>query len=184
MGSPRPGAQVEGTQESSERVFQARGAVVVEQDRVRPKGVTGMALARPWMVSHRRIAPGLALIASAGLGIAACSVAQNPFAGPGGHISAPARANPLNPEEPLHCAPIWNLTAAEATSVLQGDGWHVSYVWVVSTGPDSGFGQPLASPPSGVVTNLEYGDPGWLEMFVSPVGDRQAVPVPRPKDCP
>ena len=108
----------------------------------------------------------------------------NPFASPPTDVHAQARANPLNPEEPLHCVPIWGLSPEAATQVLREKGWQVIYRLEVSTGPDTGFAQPALSPPVGVVTNLEYGDPSWLIMFVSPAGDRAARPIAKPADCP
>ena len=126
----------------------------------------------------------LVLGASTILMAAGCSAIPDPFASPVADAHVQARANPLNPEEPLHCAPIWNLSPGAATQVLQGKGWSVTYRLVVSTGPDTGFAQPASSPPSGVMTNLEYGDPHWLIMFASPAGDRAAKPLAKPADCP
>jgi hypothetical protein len=118
------------------------------------------------------------------LAVAGCSALPNPLATPADHVRVEAHANPLNPEEPLHCVPIWNLSPMEATAALQAKGWRVTYRLVTATGPDTGFAQAASSPPAGVVTNLEYGDPGWLEMFVSPAGDRLAKPIVKPADCP
>ena len=34
------------------------------------------------------------------------------------------------------------------------------------------------------MTNTEYGDPGWLVMFVVPANDPAAHPIAKPGDCP
>ncbi len=147
--------------------------------------MTGLAAVGWGNLSMLRLgAVQMALGAATILMAAGCSAIPDPFASPVADAHVQARANPLNPEEPLHCAPIWNLTPEAATQVLQVKGWQVTYRFEVSTGPDTGFAQAASSPPAGVVTNVEYGDPHWLIMFVSPVGDRAAKPLARPADCP
>ena len=137
------------------------------------------------MEKHRCIPQPLAVAVSV-LGVVAlsgCSAVPSAFASPDPDVHFEARANPLNPEEPLHCTPIWGLSPAAAAAELQARGWRLTYRVVTTTGPDTGFAQPVSTPPTGVVTSLEYGDPGWLQMFVSPVGDREARPIAKPADC-
>ena len=80
--------------------------------------------------------------AAAIVAVTGCSAIPNPFASPVADARAEARANPLNPEEPLHCAPIWSLSAEAAPQVLQTKGWQVTYRLEVSTGPDTGYAEP------------------------------------------
>ena len=99
-------------------------------------------------------------------------------------VEMAARADPLNPGQPLHCSGIESLDPVRATVALEGLGWQVTYRWVYSTGINTGFGEPRSLPPNGVITGLSFGDPGWLVMFVSPPNDPQNHPIPAPRDCP
>lgn len=94
-------------------------------------------------------------------------------------------SKPFGPGGPLHCLGILQLPPKQAEAVLSSLGYKLSWRLMTSTGPNTGYAEPMARAPDGVIT--EDGVPGMsgeLIMFVAPFADRLAKPLPAPADCP
>jgi hypothetical protein len=85
----------------------------------------------------------------------------------------------------LHCSGILQMTPQAAERVLLGLGYKVSWRLNTTTGANTGYAEPLAHAPDGVIVDQPVpGTHGELVVFVAPKGDPRAIAVPVAADCP
>jgi hypothetical protein len=95
------------------------------------------------------------------------------------------RDRPFGVGGPLHCSGILQMTPQEAEAALLKLGYSVSWRLDTTTGPNTGFAQPMSRAPDGVIHEEPVpGSNGELIVFVAPNGDPRAQPLPVPADCP
>lgn len=126
---------------------------------------------------------------SARLHLGGARIRSTPFDGvnepPGGGISLPADAQPFAPGGALHCSGILQMTPKQAETALLSLGYRLSWRLDETTGSNGGFSRVLARAPDGVIHDEGLpGSGGELIMFVAPVGNSNARPIPYPADCP
>ena len=86
---------------------------------------------------------------------------------------------------PLHCSGILQMTPQEAEATLLKLGYSLSWRLQTTTGPNTGFSQPMSRAPDGVINEEPLpGSNGELIVFVAPKGDPRASPIQFPADCP
>jgi hypothetical protein len=86
---------------------------------------------------------------------------------------------------PLHCSGILQMTPQNAERALLKLGYKLSWRLDTTTGPNTGFAEPMAHAPDGVMIQEPLpGTHGELIVFVAPKGDPRAIAVPLPADCP
>jgi hypothetical protein len=103
----------------------------------------------------------------------------------GGGINLPEDAQPFAPGGALHCSGILQMTPKQAEVALLRLGYRLSWRLDETSGPGGGFSRVIARAPDGVIHEAGLpGSGGELIMFVAPVGDPGAVPIPFPADCP
>lgn len=91
----------------------------------------------------------------------------------------------VEPGDLLRCTGIFQLSPREAETTLLSLGYRLSWRLETTTGPNTGYAEPMANAPEGIIIHLAaVGTEGELIMFVAPFGDPKAVPVPFPDDCP
>lgn len=91
----------------------------------------------------------------------------------------------VEPGELLRCTGIFQLSPREAETTLLALGYRLSWRLQTTTGPNTGYAEPMANAPDGIIIHLAaVGAEGELIMFVAPFGDPKAVPIPFPDDCP
>jgi hypothetical protein len=85
----------------------------------------------------------------------------------------------------LRCSGILQRSPKDAEAALIALGYSLSWRLETTTGPATGFAQPMARAPEGVITREPViGRDGELILFVSPVDDPKGVALPFPADCP
>jgi hypothetical protein len=98
---------------------------------------------------------------------------------------APVTSGPVNlfgPGEPLHCSGILQMTPGEAEQTLLGLGFRLSLRYVTDNG---GYWDPRRAAPDGVIQEpIAFGTEGEQIIPVIKYGDKGAVPIPFPTDCP
>jgi len=121
-------------------------------------------------------------------GVALRSIAfdgvNEPIGRPG--IELPEHAKPFASGGVLHCLGILQLPPKQAEAVLASLGYKLSWRLMTTTGPNTGYAEPMARAPDGVIIDEgAVGSSGELILFVAPFGDEKAgEPVPAPTDCP
>ena len=84
----------------------------------------------------------------------------------------------------LHCSGILQMTPQAAERTLLGLGYQVSWRLNTTTGANTGYAEPMAHAPAGVIIDEPVpGTHGELVVFVAPKGDPRAIAVPVPADC-
>jgi hypothetical protein len=95
------------------------------------------------------------------------------------------RDRPFSFGGPLHCSGILQMPPPDAERILLKLGYKVSWRLNTTTGPNTGFAQPLANAPDGIIFEEPVpGSNGELIVFVAPNGDPMAKALPLPADCP
>ena len=73
----------------------------------------------------------------------------------------------------------------QAEAVLSSLGYPLSWRLMTTTGPNTGYAEPMARAPDGVIImDGAVGGAGELIIFVAPFGDPGAIAIPAPDDCP
>ena len=76
------------------------------------------------------------------------------------------------------------MTPRAAERTLLGLGYQVSWRLNTTTGANTGYAEPMAHAPAGVIIDEPVpGTHGELVVFVAPKGDPRAIAVPVPADC-
>jgi hypothetical protein len=102
-----------------------------------------------------------------------------------GGIILPVNSRPFAVGEPLHCSGILQLSPKDAEAVLLGLGYRLGWRLDTTTGPNTGYAEPMKTAPAGVIHQEPVaGVDGELVIFVAPFGDPKATPLPFPADCP
>jgi hypothetical protein len=102
---------------------------------------------------------------------------------PGGGIAL--KADPFLPGGPLRCSGILQLSPREAEMALQAFGYRLSWRFVYSTGPNSGYSEKvLNAPPVGFISETAIGSDGELIVFVQDPARPMGQAAPFPADCP
>jgi hypothetical protein len=104
----------------------------------------------------------------------------------GGGIVLAENDQPFGPGGPLHCLGLLQMPPKQAEAILSSLGYKLSWRLQTTTGPNTGFAEPMARAPDGVIAITEpvVGGSGELIVFVAPFGDVAAKPIPAPDDCP
>lgn len=101
--------------------------------------------------------------------------------GGGAPVLAP-RVDLFEPGGSLHCSGILQMPPAKAEQVLLGLGYKLSWRYVIDNG---GYWEIRRNAPDGVMqAPIAVGPEGELIVPVIKFGDKDAVPVPFPADCP
>jgi hypothetical protein len=103
----------------------------------------------------------------------------------GGGIVLPENARPFGIGGNLHCSGILQMSPQDAEVVLLKLGYRLSWRLMRTTGPATGYADMMARAPAGIlIEEPTAGSEGELIVFVAPMGDPKAVPLPYPADCP
>jgi hypothetical protein len=93
--------------------------------------------------------------------------------------------DPFLPGGKLRCSGILQLSPREAETALQAFGYRLSWRFVYSTGPNSGYSEKvLKAPPVGFISETAIGSDGELVVFVQDPARPMGPAAPFPADCP
>jgi hypothetical protein len=94
-------------------------------------------------------------------------------------------SDPFLPGGRLRCSGILQLSPREAEAALQAFGYRLSWRFVYSTGPNSGYSEKvLKAPPVGFISETAIGSDGELIVFVQDPARPMGPAAKFPGDCP
>jgi hypothetical protein len=124
------------------------------------------------------------------LHLAGVALRSIPFDGVNEPVGVPGivldeNARPFAAGGPLHCLGILQMPPKQAEAVLSSLGYRLSWRLETTTGPNTGFAEPMPRAPDGVIIAEGVpGSSGELILFVAPFDDPAARALPAPADCP